>query len=303
MLVRKLRIVFHSVSAIALAGGAALAFQPDAPPLFASRVDMVVVRATVTDRNDRHVRGLDREYFQVFENKVEQRIIHFSNAQGPVSVGIVLDVSGSMGDNILSARNSIIRFLERGELEDEYFLVTFNERTAVVQDFTARGENIRGQMAQTNPKGQTAVFDAIYLGLDKLREARHSKKALVVITDGEDNSSRYTYSEIKAMAKESDAQIYVIGERGEQGYGRGIITDIVRLSGGRSFFPDSFKQLDYYCDLIHNELRHQYVFGYAPTNGLRGDDDWRRIRVKLTAPEEWPKLRVRHRRGYVPPRY
>ncbi|HSR53013.1 MAG TPA: VWA domain-containing protein [Acidobacteriota bacterium] len=287
-----------------------MAFQPgggsdeiQAPPIIKARNDMVVVRATVTDALNRNVIGLEKEFFRVFEDKVEQDIVHFSNTKSPVSVGFVLDLSGSMGDNIMSARNSIIRFLEQGDPTDEYFLVTFNDRTAVAQDFTPRGENIRGQIAFSGTSGRTALFDAIYLGLEKLEEGRHEKKALIVITDGEDNSSRYTSGEIQDLARESNSQIYIIGERGDIGYGRSIIANLVRITGGRSFFPDSFKQLDYYCDLIHTELRHQYVVGYNPTSAQSGEDNWRTIRVKLDAPDGWPKLSIRHRMGYVPRRY
>ena len=274
---------------------------PQGPPIFRAKKDTVLVRATVTDPLNRFVIGLDREHFRLFEDKVEQYIDYFSNDKSPISVGFILDISGSMGDNLLSARNSIIRFLEQGDRRDEYFLVTFNERTAIVQDFTPRSENIRSEVAFTDAKGRTALFDAIYLGLEKIREGRHEKKALIVITDGEDNSSRYTYSELKEFARESDAQIYVIGEKGEIGYGRTIISEIVRLSGGRPFFPNNFKQLDYFCDLIHTELRNQYVVGYTPSN-IDFNGKWRKIKVALEPPEGMPKLKIRHKEGYFPPR-
>ena len=146
---------------------------------------------------------------------------------------------------------------------------------------------------------RTALFDAIYLGLEKIRDARHERKALIVITDGEDNRSRYTFREVKELAEESDAQIYVIGERGEIGYGRGVIQQIVRLTGGRPFFPASLKQLDYYIDLIQTELRNQYVLGYRSTN-RNLDGKRRKIKVKLDVPEGLPRLTVRHRASYLP---
>lgn len=264
-------------------------------------VDMVVVRVTVTDPLNRYVIGLDQDHFKIFENKVEQDIIHFSNDRSPVSVGIILDVSGSMSDNILSARNSVIRFLEQGDPGDEYFLITFNDRTALAQDFTSRSENIQNDISITAPKGRTALFDAIYLGLEKIREGRNDKKALIIITDGEDNRSRYNFSEVKEFAKESDVQIYVIGERDELGYGRGIIAEITRLTGGRPFFPNSFKQLDYFVDLIHTELRNQYVIGYASSD-RDYDGKWRKIKVQLDPPEGLPKLSVRAKEGYFAPR-
>ncbi|MDA2937466.1 VWA domain-containing protein [Acidobacteria bacterium AH-259-A15] len=273
----------------------------DLPPRFRVDVDTVVVRVTVTDPLNRYVLGLDKEHFKLFDEKVEQILTHFTNDNSPISVGIILDMSGSMGDNVLSARNSVIRFLEQGDSNDEYFLLTFNERTALVQDFTSRSENIQSEISIANAKGRTALYDAIYFGLEKIREGRNDKKALIVITDGEDNSSRYTFSEVKEFVKESDVQIYVIGERGELGYGRGIIAEIVRLTGGRAFFPNNFKQLDYFCDLIHTELRNQYVLGYTPTDRtFKGE--WRKIKVRLDPPEGMPKLKVRAKEGYFEPR-
>ncbi len=272
----------------------------DQPARIKVNVDTVVVRVTVTDPLNRYVIGLEQEHFQIFEDKVEQEIIHFSNDRAPVSVGIILDVSGSMGDNILSARNSVVRFLDQGDPGDQYFLITFNDRTALVQDFTSRSENIQNDIAITNPKGRTALFDALYLGLEKIREGTNDKKALIVITDGEDNRSRYTFSEIKEFAKESDVQIYVIGERDELGYGRGIISEITRLTGGRPFFPNNFKQLDYFVDLIHTELRNQYVIGYAPSD-RDFNGKWRKIKVRLNPPEGLPRLSVRAKEGYFAP--
>ena len=270
------------------------------PPGFRVSVDTVVVRVAVTDQLNRYVVGLEKEHFHIYENKVEQSIAHFSDEKTPVSVGIIFDVSGSMGDNIFSSRNSLNRFLNKGDPRDEYFLVTFNDRAALLQDFTARSENIETEISISSPKGRTALFDAIYLGLEKIRGARHKKKALIIITDGEDNSSRYTFNDVKEFAKESDVQIYAIGERGEMGFGRGILSEIVRLTGGRAFFPNSFKQIDYFCDLIHTELRNQYMLGYVSTN-RKFDGKWRKIKVRLDPPEGLPKLTVRARKGYFVP--
>lgn len=271
------------------------------PPRFTVEVPTVLVRVTVTDPLNRYVVGLEREHFKVYEDKVEQTISHFSNDKAPISVGIILDTSSSMGDNILSARTSVARFLDQGDPSDEYFLVGFNDRSTLLQDFTSESDSLRNDISIANPKGRTALFDAIYLGLEKMTQARNDKKALIVITDGEDNTSRYTYGEVKDFVKESDTQIYVIGERGQLGYGRQIINDIVRLTGGRAFFPHNFKQLDYFVDLIHTELRNQYVLGYVPLD-RNFDGEWRKLQVKLDPPEGLPKLSVRAREGYYAPR-
>ena len=274
--------------------------RPKVPPRFKSDVDLVLVRVTVTDSLNRYVVGLEKDHFKVFEDKIEQQVLHFSNQKAPISVGFVLDTSGSMADNILAAKNSIARFLEQGDPEDEYFLVTFNEISRLALDYTNKRENVQNAISISEAKGRTALYDAVYLGLEKMRGARNDKKALIVITDGEDNSSRYTFSELKEFAKESDVQIYVIGERGDLGYGQGIINEIVGLSGGRAFFPSSFNQLDYYCDLIHTELRNQYLIGYRPSN-RDFDGKWRKIKVKLEPPEGLPRLSVRAREGYLAP--
>lgn len=274
--------------------------QQTSSPRFAVGVDTVVVRVTVTDPLNRYVVGLDKDHFRVFEDKVEQTISHFSNDAASISVGIIMDTSGSMGDNILSARTSIMRFLQQGNPQDEYFLITFNEQSTLVQDFTAHSETIQNQISAANPKGRTALFDAVYLGLEKMKGGTNEKKALIVITDGEDNSSRYTFSEVRDYVRESDTQIYAIGERGELGYGRGIINEVVRLTGGRAFFPHNFKQLDYFVDLIHTELRNQYVLGFIPSD-KEFDGEWRKLKVELEPPEGLPKLNVRAREGYFAP--
>ena len=275
--------------------------EKDIPARFLVGVETVVVRVAVTDPLNRYVVGLEQEFFKIYENNVEQTITHFTNDPSALSVGIVLDISGSMKANILSARNSVIRFLERGNAQDEYFLVTFNDRTALVQDFTPRSTNIENQISISNPKGRTALYDAVYLALQKARDSRNEKKALIIITDGEDNNSRYTFKEVKEFAKESDTQIYVIGERGEMGYGIAVSREIVRLTGGRAFFPNSFKELDYFCNLIHTELRNQYVIGYTPSDGEK-NGKWRKIKVRLKPPEGLPKLSVRSREGYFAPK-
>lgn len=268
-------------------------------PLIRVGVDTVFVNVTVIDLLNRCVTGLDKDAFRIFENKVEQKIAFFSDEEAPVSVGILFDRSGSMkaNNNIAAARAAIVRFLQSANPEDEFFLVTFNQEPTLVADFTHEGNAIAGQIALDQPSGRTAVYDAVYMGLQKIKKAANERKALILITDGEDNSSRYTPTEVKELAREMDVPIYGIGEKGELGYGRYDIEDIVEMSGGRAFFPNSFNDLDYYIDLIHAELRNQYVLGYVPSNKAH-DGKWRRIQVKLDASEGLPKLIVRAREGY-----
>jgi Ca-activated chloride channel family protein len=215
---------------------------------------------------NRYITGLGQEHFKIFENKIEQDIAHFSNHESPVSLGFVLDVSGSMQINILSARSSIIRFLEQGgsESEDEYFLVTFNNQAALTEDFTLAQNQIQNQIALTHPKGQTALFDAVCFSLDKIQDAHNQKKALIVVTDGEENFSRYSFGKLRDFAKELDFQIYVIGQPGPLGTGLRNIGKMASLTGGRAFFPTNFKQLKYFVGLIQAELHNQYVIATGP---------------------------------------
>ena len=277
--------------------------KPAAPPLFKVGVENVFVKVSVIDPLNRFVTGLEKEHFKIYEDNVEQTIAYFNQEAAPISVGIIFDVSGSMKDNnnIRKAKSAITRFLQSGNPEDDYFLITFNQKTTLAHAFTDESSSVQNEVAFQKPGGRTALYDAVYMGLDQIARGRNDKKALILITDGEDNSSRYSPSEVRDFVKETDVQIYAIGEEGNLGYGRSQIRNIVSLTGGRAFFPNSFNELDYYIDLIHAELRNQYVLGYEPTNKAH-DGKWRRIRVKLDAPQGLPKLSVHAKEGYYAPK-
>jgi Ca-activated chloride channel homolog len=277
--------------------------QPDQKPVFRVGVETVFVKVAVTDPLNRYVTGLEKEHFKIFEDKVQQDIVHFNQQAAAISAGIIFDISGSMkeNNNIQAAKSAIMRFMQSGNPDDEYFLVTFNQNAKVVQSFTQNTSTVQNEVSFKTPGGRTALYDAVYMGLDMIKQAKNEKKALILITDGEDNSSRYSATEVREFAKESDVQIYAIGEAGKLGYGRSEIQGVVGLTGGRAFFPNSFNELDYYIDLIHAELRNQYVLGYLPTNKVH-DGKWRRISIKLEPPEGLPKLKVNAREGYYAPK-
>lgn len=272
-------------------------------PIFRVGVETVFLKVAVTDSLSRYVTGLGKEHFRVFEDKIEQSISYFGQHSAPISVGIILDVSNSMKDNnnLKKAKNALTRFLESENAEDESFLVTFNDRTVLAQSFTRNEGSIQNKAAFQKPGGSTALYDAVYMGLDQVKRGKNDKKALIVITDGEDNSSRYSPKEVREFAKEADVQIYGIGVQGKIGYGNEELKNIVSITGGRAFFPTSFNDLDYYIDLIHTELRNQYLLGYEPTSKLH-DGKWRKITVKLDAPEGFPKLAIHAREGYYAPK-
>jgi Ca-activated chloride channel homolog len=262
-------------------------------------VETVFVKVSVADHLNRYVTGLEREHFKIYEDKIEQTISSFNMESSPISVGIIFDVSSSMkeNDNIKKAKKSIVRFLQSGNPEDEYFLIAFNQKTTLIQSFTDQSASLLNGASLQHPGGRTALYDAVYMGLDQIKKGKNEKKALILITDGEDNSSRYTSAEVREFAKESDIPLYGIGQEGNLSYGHSEIINIVDITGGRAFFPRSFNELDYYIDLVHSELRSQYLLGYAPSNKLH-DGKWRRITVKLDAPEGLPKLTVHAKEGY-----
>src|SRR5579871_5843809 len=164
-------------------------------------VDLVLVPVTITDPMNRLVTGLDKDNFAVFEGKNQQEIKSFSSEDAPVSLGVIFDMSGSMSSKIERAREAVVEFFKTANPQDEFFMITFADKPEEVSDFTSSIEDIQGKLVYTVPKGRTALLDAIYLGVSKMRHAKYPKKAMLIISDGGDNHSRYTEGEIKAMVK------------------------------------------------------------------------------------------------------
>ena len=271
-------------------------------------VELVLVNATVTDSLNRYVSGLEGNHFQIWEDKIEQKVEYFSAEDVPISIGVIFDVSGSMKDKISTARQAAATFLKTGNPEDEYFLVEFANRPEVASDFTTDVTKLQSKLIMTPAKGMTAMYDSVYLGLEKLKEGTNPKKALLLITDGEDNRSRYTFQNVKEFVKEQDVQIYSIGivdewnsQLGAGKTGRAMIEELAELTGGQAFFPDSVYELEDICTKIAVELKNQYVIGYHTTNGAK-DGKWRKIRVKVNPPKGIQRLNVRAKQGYYAPR-
>jgi Ca-activated chloride channel homolog len=265
-------------------------------------VDLVLVTTTVTDSNSRYVTGLKKEDFQVFEDKVQQDIQYFSAEQVPLSVGVIFDVSGSMNDKLSAARSAAVTFMRMGNREDEYFLVEFGNEAHLVSDFTTDIGRLQQRIAFTKANGMTALYDAMYMGLTRLDRGNNTRKALLLITDGQDNHSRYSFSDIRDYAKERDVQIYAIGivdpvSSQYSDSGRAPIQSLAEITGGRAFFPDSPYQLEDICTQIGIDLKNQYVIGYKSTNGQK-DGKWRKIQVKMNHAKGAPKLYARAKTGY-----
>ncbi|MBI4473098.1 MAG: VWA domain-containing protein [Acidobacteria bacterium] len=276
-------------------------------------VDLVLINATVVDGQSRYVQGLRPEHFQIFEDKIEQKIEYFSTEDQPISVGIILDASGSMKESISSARDAAVTFLKVGGPEDEYFLVEFNSRAVLTEDFTTDISKLQSKIVFIPAKGMTALYDAVYLGLTKVKEGTNPKKALLLITDGGENRSRYSFSNIKEFAREQTAQIFAIMLRGG-GFGSGgfserfpgdgapsgTVGELTELTGGQSFRTSSVEDLEDICNKIAIELKNQYLIGYRSTNTSR-DGKWRKVTLKINPPRGIPRLYVRNKTGYFAP--
>ncbi|HWT87822.1 MAG TPA: VWA domain-containing protein [Candidatus Angelobacter sp.] len=272
-------------------------------------VDIALVNVTVTDPYNRLVTGLETDNFRVFEDNVEQEIQTFSSEDVPISIGVVFDVSGSMGNKIGKAREAAVQFFKTANTADEFFLVSFNERAELTSEFTNSVEDLQSRMALTATKGRTALLDAIYLGLSQMRGARNAKRALLIISDGGDNHSRYNENDIKRLVKEADTQLYAIGIFDPLGYrsrtpeelnGPSLLTDVTDMTGGRVFSVERIEDLPDIATKIGMELRNQYVLGYRPSNKAH-DARWRKVKVKLRPPRGLPPLSVYAKTGYYAP--
>ncbi len=269
-------------------------------------VDLVLVPVTITDPMNRLVTGLEKENFELFEGGSKEDIKSFSSEDAPVSLGVIFDSSGSMSSKMDRAKDAVMEFFKTANPQDEFFMITFSDEPEVINDFTSSVEDIQGKLVFTVPRKRTALLDAIYMGITKMREAKYPKKALLIISDGGDNHSRYTESEIKALVKEADVMIYAIGiydryfPTEEERLGPALLGEITELTGGRAFTVENPNDLADVATKIGVELRNQYVLGYRPKIVVR-DGKWRKIRVKLLPPKGLPPLRVYARTGYYGP--
>jgi len=250
-------------------------------------VDLVLVNATVEDSEGRYVVGLEKENFQVWEDKVGQQVEYFSTEDDPLSVGLIFDASSSMRPTLGYARQAALAFLETADANDEYFLVEFADRAHLTVDTTRDIGKLQEHIMFIPAKGSTALYDAVYLGVEKLRKANNPKRALITITDGDENHSRYTFSSLRDFVREQKVQIFSIGAYGP-------INNLVDLTGGYAFHGDGLADI---CQKIAVELKNEYVIGYRSTN-LAKDGRWRKIQVKVTPPRGISNLHVRYKTGY-----
>jgi Ca-activated chloride channel family protein len=294
------------------ADGPSLDIQADGPRVQAAddtkpvivHTDLVTLTVTVTDTYGRFVTGLGKNAFSIVDDKTQQEITFFSDEDAPVSLGVVFDVSGSMGgEKIMRAREALTKFVETSHARDEYFLIGFNNRAQLLLDHTRDSDALLQKLTFVQTHGQTALYDATYLGVERVTRGAHPKRAILLISDGQDNSSRYTFTELRRLLKESDVIIYAIGivsngDDNQLGYGgRAILEELAGVSGGKAFFPSTGAEMNDTFERIALELRTQYSIGYRPTS-FANNGKWHKIKIKVQPPRGFPRLFVRGREGY-----
>lgn len=284
-------------------GGPPLLSARSEPPLIRTDARLVLVSVSVTDTMQRFVTGLRQDNFEVFEGKTPQTIKDFSSEDVPVSLGIILDMSGSMQNKFDRVRDAVNQFCDVANPQDEFFMVAFSDEARLSNDFTGDPSGIKTELLSTMPKGRTALLDAIHMGLRKMRRAKYAKRALLIVSDGGDNHSRHSEKEVKGMARESDVMIYSIGvfdryvPTPEELRGPELLSEIADPTGGRAFTVDTPNALASVARHIGEELRTQYVLAYRPQDAPR-NGKWRRIRVRLRLPKHFPFLQAHARTGY-----
>jgi Ca-activated chloride channel homolog len=266
-------------------------------------VNLVLVPVTVSDSMNHAVTSLKKEDFAIYEENKQQEIRYFSTEDVPISVAILLDVSKSMSDKIDAERAAIVEFFNNANPDDEYFAIAFSDRPRLLTDSTQSADQIQRQLLAEEPGGPTAMLDAVYLAVSKLRSARYERKAVLIISDGGDNASRYSLREIKSMVQESDVQIYAVGlfetfflNTIEEKLGKIWLGEITDATGGRTVTVDNRGKVPEAAATISREMRNQYVLGYRPTSTAKNKR--RKIKVRLTSSDERP-LRAYYKQGYL----
>jgi Ca-activated chloride channel homolog len=275
-------------------------------------VELVVLPVSVLDSKGFPVRGLNQQFFNVYEDKVPQNIALFKQEDIPLSIGLVIDSSSSMAKKLDRLNVAAMTFVHESNPDDETAIVSFGDESYIEQDFTGNTNKLSQALARVNATGDTALYDAVYLAAKHLQqEASHEKKVLLVISDGEDNKSKYKLNEVLKVLRESKIILYSIGLLSDYevysyyGYYAGdspkkALRQLAEVTGGASFFPNRIDEVEGICQRIARDLRNQYTIGYKPTN-TKMDGSWRKVSIRLTPPKGYPKLKLRTKQGYYAP--
>lgn len=268
------------------------------------RVDsnLVLIPVSVTDARNHAITGLESGAFRVFDDKTEQKVVHFAREDAPLSVGIVFDLSGSMKDKLAKSREALLEFLRGANPDDEFCLVEFSNRARLTVPFTTDSGEVVDRLRHAEPHGRTALLDAVYLAMGAMKHARYTRRALLILSDGGDNDSRYTQAEMLRRVREADLWVYAMGiyDRNmammpeETRPARELLEALAGESGGRHYAVESPAELPEVAARIGLELRNQYVLGYRPGDNRR-DGKYHRVQVKVV---EGRHLTVSWRPGY-----
>ena len=290
-------------------GKSTSASSSEAPFRFNASSTLVLIPASVTDQSNRFVLGLQKRDFELLEDGVAQTVSHFSGEDAPLSVGLVFDISGSMGDKLRTSRQAVAQFLKTMNREDQAFLIAFSDEAQLAAPFTSRPEEIEDKLLTLLPGGLTAMLDAVNLALQEMKNARNPRKAILILSDGGDNHSKYTSAQIQALVREADTQIYAMGVfepvllphmTGEEISGPRLLAELAQQTGGRAFSAAVSSDLPAVATRIGIELRNQYVLAYSPKNQDH-NGKYRRVEVKVSQPRGLPPLKVHWRLGYYAP--
>jgi len=285
--------------------------QPNGGPTPRFNVDttLVLIPASVTDKVNRFVLGLHKEDFHLFEDGVEQAIANFSGEDVPLSVGLVFDTSGSMGEKLRISREAVLQFMKTMNSQDEAFLIEFGDRAQLLSGFTNQFEEIQKKLDSVQPAGLTAMLDGAELALREMKKAKNARKAILIVSDGGDNNSKYSAAEIQSFVREADVQVYAMGVfepeilpglTKEEVSGPRLLSELAEQTGGRAFSATDPNDLPSVAARIGIELRNQYVLAYSPKNQAQ-DGKYRKVDVKVTEPLGVPNLNVHWRLGYYAP--
>jgi len=310
--VTRLRQFFLCVFATFLIG-ASLAFcthaQSNSPVPLRAESTLVVIPVSVTDASNRFVLGLEKQNFSLLEDGVEQKVKQFAGEDAPLSIGLLVDVSGSMGMKLRTSREAVAEFLKTMDVHDEAFLVEFSDRAKLVVGLTGQTHDIEDKLTSIESEGLTALLDAVSLGIDEMKKAKNPRKALLIISDGGDNNSQFTPDQIEKLVREADVQIYAMGVFEQFPFaalssaelsGPHLLQQIAEETGGRAFPARNSSVLPTLARQIGVELRNQYVLAYSPSNEEK-DGKYRKVEVKLHPPEGLGQLKARWRVGYFAP--
>lgn len=301
-----LSLCFNSVFVLAQTQPAA---QPLVPTKNAAtdnviRFETQVVSFTVqvTDKAGHPVIGLEKAAFQLYEDNLPQEISYFGYSDQPLSIGVVFDLSGSMGrEKLQRAKEALTQLAATCHDRDDLALIGFNDRAWLVGDRLLSAEALNNAFSLLTARGQTALYDAVALGLQQVAQGRQPRKALIIVSDGEDNRSRTNFQTVRRAALENDATIYAIGVQQFaplRGYGKFILEELADLTGGKAYFPGDSAEMADAFDKIAVELRQQYSLGYMPTN-FQADGKLRRVKIKLDESVRPGKVSLRYRTGYI----